>query len=1060
MNYQAMKKQELIEKIAALEKKNRKLEHAESELRQAKKKIISSEEKFRALAESSAFAIMMHQGDKWIYANSAAQEISGYTAEELYRMNFWEFVYPDHQERVKQGGYKHQQGKILPRAYEFKIIAKNGVEKLVILNGNAIKYEDKPTALISVTDITESKRANDALRESEENYRNIFENANEAIFVAQDGKVVFHNPMAAKLTGFLREEVFAKPFIEVIHPDDREMVIDRHARRMKGEDVPHLYPFRILNRDGNIRWVEVNAVLINWKGKPATLNFLSNITDRKQAEEDLKDGQRTLAILISNLPGFVYRCANDRNWTMEYISDGCREVTGYGPDDFIGNKSLCFNDVIHQDFRDILWEKWQDVLKKKVPFEEEYPIITKDGETRWVWERGTGVFSADDQLLFLEGFITDITKRKQAEKSMLESEGRYRIMFESTGTSMILIEDDTTISMANSEFVRNTGYSPNEIIGRMKWTEIVHPDDLGRMLAQHRLRRESPRLALPGYEFRLKTKSGDLRNMMLTIDVLPGTKKSIASLIDITERKRVESALQESERKYRTIYEDAVFGIYQATPEGRFVSANAAFALMAGYTSPAEFIETIKNIEKQLYVNSEDRQRFIEIITAKGIVKGFEVEFYKKDRSTFWTLLNARAVKDEQGRIIYYEGVSSDITSRKQAEEEKRVLEERLQRAEKMEALGTLAGGVAHDLNNVLGVIVGYAELLLNEVDKVSPIRPRLTKIMNGSEKAAAIVQDLLTLARRGVPGRKIINLNKIIADCQQSPEFKILNFHHPSVKIKTDIEADLLNISGSSVHLEKTIYNLISNASEAMAKGGVVTIKTTNQYLDKPISGYDEIREGDYIVLAVTDTGDGIPSADLQRIFEPFYTKKVMGRSGTGLGLAVVWGTVKDHQGYINVQSEEGGGSTFTLYFPVTREKISVEAGSVSIAAYMGKGETILVVDDVTDQRELATEMLKELNYKVAGVASGEAAIDYIKKNKIDLMVLDMIMDPGMDGLDTYMNVLEIKPKQKAIIVSGFSESDRVHAAHALGAGEYVRKPYVMEKLGLAVRKELDRSI
>ena len=1056
-----MNKQQLIEEISALNKKNKKLEKAESVIKQTEKKLVNSEEKFRALAESSAFAIMMHQGTRWIYANRAAQEISGYTAEELYSMNFWEFVHPDHRELVKQSGHSRQQGKVLPRAYEFKIIKKNSMEKWVSLTGNPIQFEDKPTALISVTDITESKLA----------------------------------------------------------------------------------------------------------------------------EEELKDRQRTLTTLISNLPGFVYRCANDRDWTMEYISDGCREVTGYGPDDYIRNKILCFNDIVHPDFREILWEKWQDVLKKKMPFEEEYPIITKGGGTRWVWERGTGVFSADGQLIFLEGFITDITKRKQAEKSIVESEMHYRTIFENTGTSMILIEDDKTMSMANREFVRNTGYSRDEIIGRMKWTEIVHPDDLGRMIEQHRLRRETPARALPGYEFRLRTKSGDLRNMLLTIDLLPGTKKSIASLIDITEskrveealreseeryrtlvenardivfrtdstghftfvnsaglhtigykeeeligknyaltispnmrdeairffgrqfvkgiknayseypiltkdgreiwvgqntqlvvedgrvqgfqsvarditeRKRVEEALQESERKYRTIYEDAVFGIYQTTPEGRFISANAAFASMAGYNSPQELMDSIEKIEPHLYVHSEDRQRFIEIIAAKGMVNGFEVEFYKKDRSTFWTMLNTRAVKDEQGRIIYYEGIASDITYRKQAEAEKIVLEERLNRAEKMEALGTLAGGVAHDLNNVLGVIVGYAELLLNEVDKLSPIRPRLTKIMNGSEKAAAIVQDLLTLARRGVPGRNILNLNKIIADCQKSPEFANLSVHHPSVKIKTALEPELLNIAGSSVHLEKTLYNLISNASEAMAKGGDVTIKTTNQYLDKPIHGYDEIREGDYVVLAVTDTGEGIPSVDLQRIFEPFYTKKVMGRSGTGLGLAVVWGTVKDHQGYINVLSEEGKGSTFTLYFPATRGKISVEAGSISISEYRGKGETILVVDDVIDQRELATEMLKELNYKVVSVASGEAAIDYIKKNKIDLMVLDMIMDPGMDGLDTYMGVLEIQPKQKAIVVSGFSESDRVHAAHALGAGEYVRKPYVIEKLGLAVRKELDRA-
>ena len=243
------------------------------------------------------------------------------------------------------------------------------------------------------------------------------------------------------------------------------------------------------------------------------------------------------------------------------------------------------------------------------------------------------------------------------------------------------------------------------------------------------------------------------------------------------------------------------------------------------------------------------------------------------------------------------------------------------------------------------------------------------------------------------------------------------------------------------------------------MPKGGTVTIKTTNQYLDKPIHGYDQIQQGDYVVLSVSDTGDGILEADLKHIFEPFYTKKIMGRSGTGLGLAVVWGTVKDHNGYINVQSEEGKGSTFTLYFPVTREEATTEATVIAAEEYMGKGESILVVDDVKEQRDLAVSLLSDLNYGVTSVPSGEEAVDYLKEHEVNLMVLDMIMDPGMDGLDTYKSILEIRPKQKTIIVSGFSESDRVKTAEGLGAGAYVRKPYIKEKLGLAVRKELDRK-
>ena len=356
-----------------------------------------------------------------------------------------------------------------------------------------------------------------------------------------------------------------------------------------------------------------------------------------------------------------------------------------------------------------------------------------------------------------------------------------------------------------------------------------------------------------------------------------------------------------------------------------------------------------------------------------------EFELIRKDGTRLPVLLNATAIKDNEGRYIMSRSTLFDITERRQAEQERKVLEERLQRAEKMEALGTLAGGVAHDLNNVLGIIVGYSELLLERIDKSSAIRQHVENIMNGGQRAAAIVQDLLTLARRGVHTGEVINLNNIVIDFQRSPEFEKMCSFHPDVHVKTSIGEDLLNIVGSPVHLEKTVMNLVSNAAEAMPKGGTLTISTFNQYLDKPIQGYDAVREGDYVVLAVSDTGEGIPAADLKRIFEPFYTKKVMGRSGTGLGLAVVWGTVKDHDGYIDVKSEEGKGGTFTLYFPVTREDIVSDQKFVLPESYAGRGESILVVDDVKEQRELATSMLTRLGYQVNDVASGEEAIMYL---------------------------------------------------------------------------------
>ena len=421
--------------------------------------------------------------------------------------------------------------------------------------------------------------------------------------------------------------------------------------------------------------------------------------------------------------------------------------------------------------------------------------------------------------------------------------------------------------------------------------------------------------------------------------------------------------------------------------------------------------------------------------------------------------INAAPIFNESGKLDGIVASISDITEHKRLEAERMDLEERLHRAEKMESLGKLAGGVAHDLNNVLGVLSGYSELLVERLAPDNSLREYAANILKSSEKAAAIIEDLLTLARRGVVVEKVADFNSIVANLLATPEFGNLQTYHPRVDFKTDLAKDLLLIKGSPVHLEKTAMNLVSNAAEAIVGSGEVKIRTENRYLDKSVHGYDQVEEGDYVVLTVSDTGEGISATDLNKIFEPFYTKKSMGRSGTGLGLAIVWGTVKDHKGYIDVQSKEGDGTTFTLYFPVTRAKISNESQQLLLEQYMGQGESVLVVDDVPEQRQVAATLLTHLGFQVATASSGEEALEYLRSNKTDILVLDMIMEPGIDGLETYKRVLAINPHQKAVIVSGFSETDQVKEAQQLGAGTYVKKPYLKEKIGLAVRQELDQG-
>jgi PAS domain S-box-containing protein len=522
----------------------------------------------------------------------------------------------------------------------------------------------------------------------------------------------------------------------------------------------------------------------------------------------------------------------------------------------------------------------------------------------------------------------------------------------------------------------------------------------------------------------------------------------------VHERDQLIENLIRSETKYRALFEDSPDGM-SLTTGGKIVDVNPAWLKIHGYARK----EDVLGKDVIDVIHPEDR--FI-LSNRRKAWPAVDNRFYRlRDLRNDDTFLDVEVYSFQivAGGDVSILTTVHDITELKQTEEAQRQLEARIQRAEKMEALGNLAGGVAHDLNNVLGVLVGYSELLTEKLPRDHPLRRYAENILASGMRGAAIIQDLLTLARRDVTVLEMVDLNDVVRDCLKTSEFESLQDRHLQIQFLIELGEDLLNIEGSPVHLRKVVMNLMSNAAESISGRGEVTIRTQNRYLDRPVRGYDTIFEGDYAVLTVSDTGKGISADDLGQIFEPFYTKKVMGRSGTGLGLAVVWGAVKDHRGYIDVQSEEGRGSTFTLYFPVTRRQAEKLEPGVSAVAYQGRGESLLVVDDVKEQRELAASMLERLGYRVEVASGGEEAVGFLRDRGFDLVVLDMIMEPGIDGMETYRRMLEIRPGQRAIIVSGFSETDRVRMAQELGAGAFVRKPYMMAKIGIAVRSELDRK-
>ncbi|MEH0019622.1 MAG: response regulator [Desulfobacter sp.] len=442
----------------------------------------------------------------------------------------------------------------------------------------------------------------------------------------------------------------------------------------------------------------------------------------------------------------------------------------------------------------------------------------------------------------------------------------------------------------------------------------------------------------------------------------------------------------------------------------------------------------------------------------------------RPDGSTLDVEISGQPVQDQPHTA--YQGVVRDISARKQKEQIAEALGEKLERYEKLKNLGLLAGNVAHDLNNILSGIATYPEILLMD-DTLDPnARKGLTMIKTSGRKASSVVSDLLTISRGARADKVLLNINTVIERYMAATEFETACQAHPGVEMDADLEPELLGVKGSYIHIEKAVMHLIHHAIDAAASvsPGRVTLSTANHYVDNTLDTLNrlpgresasgttpELASGEYVMLSVTDNGPAIPDDCLDKIFEPFYVQKEMERGGTGLGLTVVENAVQDHKGEIVVVSDSSG-TRFELFFPAVRDALPNRETPGSLDEIRGNGETLLIVDDLDDQRKIAATILKDLGYTVFTAASGMEAVDFVKKTRVDLLVLDMVMAPAISGLETYRRIKDIYPEQKAIIASGYSESDDVASARELGAGSFVRKPYTIMDMGIAVKEELEK--
>jgi PAS domain S-box-containing protein len=507
-------------------------------------------------------------------------------------------------------------------------------------------------------------------------------------------------------------------------------------------------------------------------------------------------------------------------------------------------------------------------------------------------------------------------------------------------------------------------------------------------------------------------------------------------------------AIRESKKQEQLLYyaiNQCHDSVVITDTDGNIEYVNPAFSRITGFTAK----EAIGRNPRILQSGKHPR-KFYEVLwetlsrgeTWKGLIINT-----RKNGEEYQEEATISPVMDPFGDTHHFVAMKRDVT-------QEVVLERKLARAEKMQAIGLMAGGVAHDLNNILAGIVSYPELLLHQLPEESSLRKPLLAIHESGIRAASVVADLLTVARGAAAAREVHDLNRMVRDYLNAPECAKLRDLYPHIRRQENLDAKEAFINCSPVHIQKCIMNLMTNAAEAIGDQGVIRVATRNQYLVSEEDGEQGLAEGEYVVLIIEDNGPGISETDLEHIFEPFYTRKIMGRSGTGLGLTVVWNTVQDHGGRVKVE-RNSDSTAFQLFFPVvTGEERRAPEYDGSTAYFNGSQEHILVVDDEPHLRDIAAQILKGLNYRVGLVESGEQAVEFIKKQPVDLVLIDMLMGPGMNGRQTYEAIIKLYPEQKAIIVSGFSESNDVKAALFLGAKGFLKKPYSIEQLGMAVKE------
>jgi len=938
-----------------------------------------------------------------------------------------------------------------PYNVEFKI-RRPADGKIIDIHSIAEYSPEKRVVFGVIQDITERKRAEAALRESEELYRTLVSLSPDAISVVDlNSSLIVTSPKAMEMFGDSPDdEVLGRSIFGWVAPEEQEKA-STNIGRLLTEGTLTVSEYTLIKKDGTRFIGEVNAAVIHSPdGTPMSIIIITrDVTERRRAQDELFNSRQMLRTVLDNIPQRVFWKDRDS------IFVGCNKPfaldCGYeDPSELVGKTSYetasaATADLYHADDREVM-----ESGRPKINYEE--PQIRPDGSRAWLITSKVPMHDRDGQVIGLLGTYSDITERKLAEDALRLSEERFSRFFRASpvGTSITRLSDGQFVDI-NDAFLGLSGYTREEVIGQNSLEQgwWANPGDRAKVIE---ILEEQGRIR--DFETKLVSKSGEIIDVLGSAEVIEmAEEKYMLSLAyDITERKRAEEELLESENKFKSFAENALVGIY-LLQDGVFKYVNPKFAQMFGYTveeclndmtfKNLVYTEDLTKVEEQVRKRTSGEVEFVHY-TFRGLKKkgqSFDVEVYASTS-------NYKGSTASTGTIL-------DITERKRADKVRKKLEEQLFQAQKMESVGRLAGGVAHDFNNMLGVIIGRAELALNTDVSADELQHNLKEILKTGLRSADLTRQLLAFARKQTAVPKILDLNVTISGMLEM----LRRLVGEDIDLLWAPELNLWKVKIDPSQVDQILANLVVNARDAISGVGAITMRTDNVVIDD--SNRAETPEfifGEYVLLTISDTGAGMSREVRENIFEPFFTTKEVGK-GTGLGLSTVYGIVKQNEGFIYVASEPGKGTTFKIYLPrFVAETAQVASEEAADKPPTGT-ETILLVEDDEAILNLGKIILENLGYTVLATPTPVQAIHLAEDHPgdIHLLITDVVM-PEMNGRELAEKLSAIRPNLKCLYMSGYT-ADVIANRGILDEGlNFIQKPFLSDDFAVKVRQVLDR--